>query len=58
VEALRRVPIVMLTGREGLIDRVRARMAGCTAYLTKPFNPQELLELVKKLEMAIPVAPL
>jgi twitching motility two-component system response regulator PilG len=58
VEALRRVPIVMLTGREGIIDRVRARMAGCTAYLTKPFNPQELLELVKKLELAIPVAPL
>lgn len=57
VEALRRVPVVMLTGREGLIDRVRAKMIGCTAYLTKPFNPVEMLELVQKLtvheEMAI-----
>ena len=52
VEALRRVPIVMLTGREGIVDRVRARMAGCTAYLTKPFNPQELLKLVLKLSLA------
>jgi twitching motility two-component system response regulator PilG len=52
VEALRAVPIVMLTGREGIIDRVRARMAGCTAYLTKPFNPQELLVLVQKLALA------
>ena len=28
----------MLTGREGFVDRIRARMAGCTAYLTKPFD--------------------
>jgi twitching motility two-component system response regulator PilG len=45
----------MLTGREGIIDRVRARMAGCTAYLTKPFNPQELLGLVQKLAQAQPI---
>jgi twitching motility two-component system response regulator PilG len=56
VEVLRRVPIVMLTGREGIVDRVRARMAGCTAYLTKPFNPQELLKLVLKLTIADSVA--
>jgi twitching motility two-component system response regulator PilG len=56
VEVLRRVPIVMLTGREGIVDRVRARMAGCTAYLTKPFNPQELLKLVLKLSLADSVA--
>jgi twitching motility two-component system response regulator PilG len=56
VEVLRRVPIVMLTGREGIVDRVRARMAGCTAYLTKPFNPQELLKLVLKLTLADSVA--
>jgi twitching motility two-component system response regulator PilG len=55
VESLRPIPIVMLTGREGIIDRVRARMAGCTAYLTKPFNPQELLGLVRKLALAQPV---
>jgi twitching motility two-component system response regulator PilG len=58
VEVLRRIPIVMLTGREGIIDRVRARIAGCTAYLTKPFNPQELLGLVQKLALAETVAPL
>lgn len=51
VESFRQVPVVMLTGREGLIDRMRARMSGCTAYLTKPFNPQELLALVHKLSL-------
>ncbi|WP_404789301.1 response regulator [Altericista sp. CCNU0014] len=58
VEVLRKIPIVMLTGREGIIDRVRARIAGCTAYLTKPFNPQELLGLVQKLALEETVAPL
>ncbi|MGB8699316.1 MAG: response regulator, partial [Thermosynechococcaceae cyanobacterium] len=52
VEELREIPIVMLTGREGIIDRVRARMAGCTAYLTKPFQPNELLTLVQKLSQS------
>ena len=32
------VPIIMLTGKDGLIDRVRARMVGATDYLTKPLN--------------------
>jgi twitching motility two-component system response regulator PilG len=49
VEELKETPVVMLTGREGIIDRVRARMSGCTAYLTKPFNPQDLLAQVQKL---------
>jgi len=46
--AFRRVPIVMLTGKDGFIDRVRARMAGATDYLTKPFGASELLALVEK----------
>lgn len=41
-------PIVMLTGKDGFLDRVRARMAGATDYLTKPFGPNELLTLVEK----------
>ncbi|WP_287129786.1 response regulator [Candidatus Cyanaurora vandensis] len=41
-------PIVMLTGKDGYIDRVRARIAGATEYLTKPFGEQELLGIVEK----------
>ncbi|MEY2978586.1 MAG: response regulator [Prochlorotrichaceae cyanobacterium] len=44
----RQVPIVMLTGKEGFIDRVRASMVGATDYLTKPFSDKELLMLVEK----------
>lgn len=46
--AFRQVPIVMLTGKDGFIDRVKARMVGATDYLTKPFGENELLMLVEK----------
>ncbi len=46
--AFRQTPIVMLTGKNGFIDRVRARMVGATDYLTKPFAENELLMLVEK----------
>jgi twitching motility two-component system response regulator PilG len=46
--AFRQVPIVMLTGKDGFIDRVRARMIGATDYLTKPFGENELLMLVER----------
>ena len=44
----RQTPIVMLTGKDWFIDRVRARMVGSTDYLTKPFTERELLMIVEK----------
>ncbi len=44
----RQTPIVMLTGRDGFLDRVRAQMVGATDYLAKPFGEQELVTLVEK----------
>ena len=38
----------MLTGKDGFIDRVKARMVGATDYLTKPFGEGELLMLIEK----------
>jgi twitching motility two-component system response regulator PilG len=46
--AFRTTPIIMLTGKDGFIDRVKARMVGATDYLTKPFGEAELLMLVEK----------
>ena len=46
--ALKTVPIVMLTGRDGLVDRIRARMVGANNYITKPFQPEQLLNTVKE----------
>ncbi|WP_138498967.1 response regulator [Nostoc sp. PA-18-2419] len=46
--AFRFTPIIMLTGKDGFIDRVKASMVGATDYLTKPFTDTELLILVGK----------
>jgi twitching motility two-component system response regulator PilG len=46
--AFRQTPIVMLTGKDGFVDRLKARMVGATDYLTKPFGESELLMLVEK----------
>lgn len=45
-ERLKKIPIVMLTGRDGMFDRLRAKVVGATDYLTKPFKPEELLVMV------------
>lgn len=46
--AFAKVPIIMLTGKDGFIDRAKARMVGATEYLTKPFGEKELLTTVEK----------
>lgn len=46
--AFRQTPIIVLTGKDAFIDRVKARMVGSTDYLTKPFGASELLLLVEK----------
>jgi twitching motility two-component system response regulator PilG len=46
--AFRQTPIVMLTGKDGFIDRVKARIVEATDYLTKPFGASELTTIVEK----------
>lgn len=44
----RHTPIVMLTGKDGFIDRLKARMVGSDDFLSKPFGGNELLMLVEQ----------
>jgi two-component system, chemotaxis family, response regulator PixG len=39
-------PIIMVTGNTGLIDRAKAKLAGTTDYMTKPFTQSELSKMV------------
>src|SRR5438105_14985504 len=38
--------IIMLTSRDGLIDRLKGRLVGAKEYITKPFRTQELISKV------------
>ena len=42
------LPIVMLTARDRLFDKVQGRLAGATEYLTKPFDAEQLRQIVGK----------
>jgi twitching motility two-component system response regulator PilG len=39
----------MFTGREGIIDRMRAQLAGASDYVTKPVNADKLVTKVQRL---------
>lgn len=41
-------PVIMLSGRAESKERIKCYRFGAQDYLTKPFNPEELEELVKK----------
>src|SRR6266849_8825360 len=38
--------IVMLSRRDGVIDRLKGRIAGAKDYITKPFRTQEVMSVV------------
>ena len=40
------LPIVMVTARDGLVNKMKGHIAGTSRYLTKPFSPEQLRETV------------
>ncbi|MGB3208586.1 MAG: response regulator [Crinalium sp.] len=41
-------PMIILTGNDGLIDRVRAKVVGASDFLPKPVDAQKILAVVRK----------
>jgi two-component system cell cycle response regulator DivK len=46
--ALRQTPVIAVTSYALSGDDVKARDAGCDAYVTKPFSPRALLAKVRE----------
>lgn len=46
--AFQKTPIVILTGQDGMLDRVRARFSGASEFLSKPLETAKVLEVVEK----------
>jgi PAS domain S-box-containing protein len=49
LDALKDLPIIMLTGSGSVVDRLKGTHAGVDVYLSKPFALDKLLVLVEKL---------
>ena len=47
-DSTRHIPVVMLTGKDGMFDRLRGRLVGCSGYIAKPFVPEELVATVEQ----------
>lgn len=45
--SFRKVPIIMLSSKDGLFDKARGRVVGSEEYLTKPFTRDELLGAIR-----------
>jgi len=43
------IPVVMLSDKDGFLDRMRGRMAGSNQYLTKPYQPDVFVDAVREL---------
>ncbi len=43
------LPIMMVTGKNKVFDKVQGRLAGANQYLTKPFDAQKLRETCREL---------
>ncbi|MGW4792685.1 response regulator transcription factor [Nonomuraea sp. NPDC004297] len=52
--ATRHIKVVLITARAQDDDKARGRRIGVDAYLTKPFDPAELIQVVRDLAAGIP----
>lgn len=46
--SLAKTPVIMLTSRDSLFDKLKGKVSDADEYLTKPFQPDALLKLVDK----------
>ncbi len=46
--AFQSIPIVILTGHDGVIDRMRAKMSGASDFMSKPPDAIKVLQIIEK----------
>ncbi len=46
--SLKHIPVIILTGKDGLIDRMRSKMVGATGFLGKPVHEESVLKMIEK----------
>ncbi len=51
-EQLKDIPVVLVSSKDQIFDRARAKVSGCSAFLSKPFTEKQLLDMIA--EHALP----
>lgn len=46
--SLKDIPVIILTGKDGLVDRMRSKIVGATGFLGKPVNSDSVLKMLEK----------
>ena len=47
-EEFKDIPVIMLTSKDGFTNKMKGKMAGSSAYLTKPFDPEKMIQEIEK----------
>ena len=48
VSVFKETPVIILTGNDGLVDRVRAKMVGSSGFLSKPITTEKVLGVLQR----------
>ena len=48
ISGFKRVPIIIVTNNDGIIDRLRARLVGASGFFSKPVNEERVLKILVK----------
>jgi two-component system, chemotaxis family, response regulator PixG len=48
ISAFAETPVIILTGNDGLVDRVRAKVVGSTDFMSKPIVADRVMNVVRK----------
>ena len=47
-DEFKEIPVIMLTSKDGFMDKMKGKMARISAYLTKPFAPDKMIAEIEK----------
>lgn len=53
ISQFKNIPVIILTGNDGIVDRVRAKIVGSSEFLSKPIKPEKVLAVVRRYLLAI-----
>ena len=48
ISQFKNIPVIILTGNDGIVDRVRAKIVGSSEFLGKPIKSEQVLAVVRK----------